>query len=1015
MYPSKENRFKHPILGYFPLTLLLFTLFWFETPLLAQETSFKTNGPDDFRESHFAFINAMVYKDFQTILPNATVVIKNGKIVDINTSGTFPVGAVVRDLKGKFIYPSFIDIYSDYGMPKVKKETKEEGVQYETNIKGAYGWNQAIHSDFDASRNFIKDDSTAMVYRKQGFGAVVSHQKDGIARGTATLVLLGNEKENVLIKNSRMASVFSFDKGSSTQEYPNSLMGSIALLRQTHFDANWYSKSLTTKEYNIHLEAWNENKKLISFFDAGNWETILRADKIGDEFGIQYIFRTDGSEYQRIDEIKNTKGKLIVPLNYPKAYEVSDIYKTQFVDLIEMKHWEHAPANCTYLDRNKIDFAITSDQLEKRDDFLKNLRIALKYGISESSLLKALTYNPAQFLNIYSEFGSIEKGKWANFFISDKNIFDERAQIIENWVGGKKYIIQKSEDYDIRGNYRLSTLAGMPSLLTQKMTLSGEKNAPKMQVIFTDTVKIDVKLERNGKDIAFSMIPFPSNENKKYFFTGTIDPASHSWQGIGKYPNGSEFKWIVQRDSSYTDTSKRKMDSVVITSLSKITYPMHGYGFEKLPIHENVLFKNATLWTNEAEGILKLSDLIIKNGKIVQVGKNLSCADCKIVDAAGKHLTAGIIDEHTHIALCGVNEGSKSISAEVRMGDVINPTDINIYRHLAGGVTAAQLLHGSANAIGGQSALIKMRWGYTGDQMKIEGADGFIKFALGENVKQSNWGPKFNTRYPQTRMGVEQTYVNYFTKAQEYLKNLQTDPNNTRKDLELEAMAEILNKKRFITCHSYVQSEITMLMRVAERFNFKVNTFTHILEGYKVADKMKNHGVYASSFSDWWAYKFEVIDAIPQNAGILTQMGVTTAINSDDAEMARRLNQEAAKSVKYAKMSEEDAWKMVTLNPAKMLHLDTKMGSLKVGKDADIVLWSDNPLSIYAVAERTYVDGKCFYSLEQSNTLNERIKIERAKLIQKMTEEKKAGAETQEPAKKQKYSFSCGNESECLH
>lgn len=217
--------------------------------------------------------------------------------------------------------------------------------------------------------------------------------------------------------------------------------------------------------------------------------------------------------------------------------------------------------------------------------------------------------------------------------------------------------------------------------------------------------------------------------------------------------------------------------------------------------------------------------------------------------------------------------------------------------------------------------------------------------------------------------------------------------------MELDALAEIINKKRFITCHSYVQSEITMLMRVAEKFNFTVNTFTHILEGYKVADKMKAHGVYASTFADWWAYKFEVIDAIPHNAGILSQMGVCTAINSDDAEMARRLNQEAAKSVKYANMSEEDAWKMVTLNPAKMLHLDKRMGSLRVGKDADVVLWSDHPLSIYALAEQTYIDGRLFYSLESNTKLQERIQKERARLIQKMSEDKKAGGETQEPAK----------------
>jgi imidazolonepropionase-like amidohydrolase len=380
------------------------------------------------------------------------------------------------------------------------------------------------------------------------------------------------------------------------------------------------------------------------------------------------------------------------------------------------------------------------------------------------------------------------------------------------------------------------------------------------------------------------------------------------------------------------------------------------------------------------------------------------------VVATGKHVTSGIIDEHNHIAISeGVNEGAEASSAEVRIGDVVTSEDLNMYRQLSGGVTAAQLLHGSANPIGGQSALVKFRWGYAPEKLKIEGADGFIKFGVGENVKQSNWGEKFTVRYPQTRMGVEQTYVNYFTKAREYEKAIK-EGKKVRKDLMLDALVEILNKKRFITCHSYVQSEINMLMHVADSFGFRVNTFTHILEGYKVADKMKAHGANASTFSDWWAYKYEVIDAIPYNANILTKMGINTAINSDDAEMARRLNQEAAKTVKYGGTSEEDAWKMVTLNPAKMLHLDNRMGSVKAGKDADIVIWSDNPLSIYAVVEKTYVDGICFYDKEKDAQKREYIKRERARLVQKMLDDKKAGAPTQDATKKNNKAYSCGND-----
>jgi imidazolonepropionase-like amidohydrolase len=312
-----------------------------------------------------------------------------------------------------------------------------------------------------------------------------------------------------------------------------------------------------------------------------------------------------------------------------------------------------------------------------------------------------------------------------------------------------------------------------------------------------------------------------------------------------------------------------------------------------------------------------------------------------------------------------VNEGGHNSSAEVNMQDVVNSEDINIYRELAGGVTTSQLLHGSANPIGGQSAIVKWKWGASPDEMLYKNQPKFIKFALGENVKQANWGINNPTRFPQTRMGVEQVFTDYFQRAKEYEAAWKAYNSNSKKDktkaprvdLEMQTLVEILNNERFITCHSYVQSEILMLLAVADKMNFKVSTFTHILEGYKVADEMKAHGVGASTFSDWWAYKFEVNDAIPHNGAIMHNQGVVVAYNSDDAEMSRRLNQEAAKAVKYGAISEEEAWKFVTLNPAKLLHIDDKVGSIKVGKDADLVLWNDNPLSIYAKAEQTLIEG----------------------------------------------------------
>ena len=451
----------------------------------------------------------------------------------------------------------------------------------------------------------------------------------------------------------------------------------------------------------------------------------------------------------------------------------------------------------------------------------------------------------------------------------------------------------------------------------------------------------------------------------------------------------------------------------------KTTLFMLLAGFSLLVQAETILIRNATVWTNEEEGILQNTDVLLKDGQISKIGQNLSDRNAVVVDGTGKHLTSGIVDEHSHIGGNGLNDGATN-SSMVRVGDVLNSEDVNIYRALAGGVTAIQVLHGSANPIGGQSALIKLRWGEPSENMKIAGADGFIKFALGENVKRSR--STSSIRYPQTRMGVEQVFVDAFTNAQSYKSKwdtynglsskTRTAAQKPRRDLVNETMLEILESKRFVTCHSYVQSEINMLIKVADQFNFRLNTFTHILEGYKVADKMKAHGVGGSTFSDWWGYKWEVRYAIPYNAAIMHREGIVTAINSDDGEMGRRLNQEAAKTIKYGGLSEEEAWKMVTLNPAKLLHLDDQMGSIKTGKSADVVLWSGNPLSIYSKPEKTIIDGKVYFDLEKDAQGNAEIAKERARLIQKMKDAKKGGAPTKAGGSPRELEFHCEEDME---
>jgi imidazolonepropionase-like amidohydrolase len=513
------------------------------------------------------------------------------------------------------------------------------------------------------------------------------------------------------------------------------------------------------------------------------------------------------------------------------------------------------------------------------------------------------------------------------------------------------------------------------------------------------------KYSYDGKLVKLSYTEGRGPNTKETILSGIA--TGNTWNGRGSDAQGNLFTWTATFDKKTeqkADTSKLKTDSLKNKQplvLGKVTYPFLSYGWDELPKQETILIKKATVWTSEKEGNLPNTDVLVKAGKIVAVGKNLTDATARIIDGTGKHVTAGIIDEHSHIAAASINEGGQSVTSEVRIGDNLNPDDMNIYRQLSGGVTTSHILHGSANSIGGQTQLIKLRWGANDQDLKFAGADGFIKFALGENVKRSS-AATGNTRFPDTRMGVDQVFMDAFQRATDYQNALKAvDENNkkkgtipmfVRRDLELDALVEIMNKKRFITCHSYVQSEINAAMKVGDKFGFTFNTFTHILEGYKVADKMKAHGAAVSTFSDWWNYKMEVVDAIPYNAYIMNKVGLNVAINSDDAEMASRLNQEAAKSIKYGGMSETDALDMVTINPAKMLHVDSKVGSIKVGKDADLVLWSDNPLSIYAKAEKTIVDGIIYFDREKDAAMRMLNKNEKARLIQKLTIAKKSAA-----------------------
>jgi imidazolonepropionase-like amidohydrolase len=411
-----------------------------------------------------------------------------------------------------------------------------------------------------------------------------------------------------------------------------------------------------------------------------------------------------------------------------------------------------------------------------------------------------------------------------------------------------------------------------------------------------------------------------------------------------------------------------------------------------------VVIQNANILT-VTKGSFKGS-LAVRDGRIAEVGEKVIIPPgAQVIDAGGQYLMPGIIDCHSHIAADSINEGATSVSSMVGIEDVLNPDDISIYRALAGGVTTANILHGSANSIGGKCTVIKMRWGKDADGLKFEGAMPGIKFALGENPKRQGMAPEGrpgvaprNLRYPGTRMGVEDVIREAFTEAKAYQaewKEYEARKSRgetvipPRRDLKLEPLVEVLEGKRFVHAHCYRADEILMLLRVADEFGFKIRTLQHVLEGYKVAKEIAAHGAGASTFSDWWSYKVEAYDAIPYNAAIMVRKGVLVSLNSDSGELMRRLNTEAAKTMKYGGLTETEALSLITINPAKQLKIDDRVGSIEVGKDADLVLFDKHPLSSYAKVQKVLIDGAVYFDRDKDLSERQLLELKKRKLLEK--------------------------------
>jgi imidazolonepropionase-like amidohydrolase len=969
-----------------------------------------------------AFINACIVQSPGKVIEKGALVIRDGVIQSAGTNAPVPSDARVWDMKGMTIYPGLIDSYSDYGLPKPPQPTPgRRQAQTEAQPpepRGASYWNKGVIANQNAAELFTPDAKAAEKLRSQGITSALIMSPKGLFKGTSALVNLGDGKPNDLIIRPVIAQHVLLGVPQGGDDYPGSLMGAIALIRQVLNDADWYQKaqdayaknpSLKRPETNDVLAALKDvvNRKIPIVIETGDELDVLRAQKIAQEFSLDHIIRGSGNEYKRLDAIKATQRTVILPINFPEVPTVQTQEDALQVTLEQLRYWDEAPENPKRLQEAGVQFAFTSSTLKEPGTFLGQVRKAVERGLAADAALAALTTTPSRLFGVEKQLGTLEPGKVANFIITDGDLFAEKTVVRESWIDGKRYEVKPIPENDSRGKWDVK-FTGQSSADTVTLNVKGEVDALQGAI----TKKKDVKLTNVSFAASRLSLSFTGDSiGYKGVVRMTAVLSATAMNGSGEWSDGTSFTWSATRLGPYVpepDTTKKKE---LVTASFPPVYPPGEFGRPKLPEQPaSVFVKGATIWTMGSQGKLESADMLINKGKIVKVGKNLEApAGAVLIDGTGKHVTPGIIDPHSHTAgTGGLNEAGQAISAETRIGDVIDCDDIDIYRELAGGTTTIHVLHGSANPIGGQCQLIKLRWGMLPEEMKFEGAPPTIKFALGENVKQSNWGDRFTTRYPQTRMGVEQILRDEFTAALDYEKAWQRwEKEKTRipprRDLELDAILEIIRGKRFIHCHSYRQDEILATMRVAEDFGFRIKVFQHILEGYKVADVMAKHGAGGSCFTDWWAYKLEVYDAIPYNGVLMHDQGVLTSFNSDSDELARRLNLEAAKAVKYGGLSEEEAFKFVTINPAKQLMVDNRVGSLEPGKDADFVVWSGNPLSTYTMCEQTWIDGRKFFDRQEDRQLYQEAQHERAVLIQKALAVKKVGTSEAPPRRGDEY------------
>jgi len=950
------------------------------------------DGIRDNTTTFHALTGARVVTAPGQVLEDATIVVRDGIIQGVGRNVTPPAGARVWDLTGHTVYPGFIDAHAELGMDEVPTG----------GDVGPTHWNPQVRAWFSTTMNLTDDASRRAALRSQGFGTALAVPKQGIFRGKASVVNLGEGgvRERILRPDLVQAVGFqrSFRLGGA---YPNSPMGTVALMEQTFMDADWYIRAWNAYESSGRaflppetsaalgaLEAAVQGNQPV-LFETGSEEEYLRARRIAGEFGVVPWFRGSGEEYRIIDVLRGRTEPLIIPLSFPDAPEVSDPEAALNTTLAELRHWYLAPTSPAKLAEARVPFAITTDGLASLNQFLPNLRIAVARGLSPAAALAALTTTPAGWLGIDRTHGTIEQGKVANFIVTEGDLFTEEATVRDVWVDGRVYGVSRAPQVDPRGTWRIASRDefGFEADLHLEGPLNnlrGHMDFPAGAPPRFDGLRIPLSAASVVAETGRIEVRFPGAElgyEGVILLAGSID--GDEFYGWSALPNGADPAFRGSRTEAFQEAARGTVAMDVPAIDLPFIRPMMEYGRSSIPEQPAaVLVRNATIWTQGPQGRLENADLLVRAGRVAEVGQNLSApSGAVVIDAAGKHVTPGLIDPHIHSGTDGVNESGFAIVPEVQMGDVVTHNNIWMYRQLAGGLTTAHIKHGSANPIGGENVFVKMRWGSLPDDLILENAPRTVKFALGENPKRRQ------DRYPDTRMGVQEIIRDHFQAARDYKAEWDRWERNgqagipPRRDQRMEAILDILDQELLISAHGYRQDEFLALIRLAEEFGFRVQTLQHGLEAYKIAPELAAAGVGAVVWSDWSSFKLEAYDATLYNARILMEAGVVTSLHSDNSEIASRMNWEAGKLLRTG-LTEEQALSTVTNQSAQVMAIDDRVGSLEPGKDADFVIWNGNPLSQFTRAEQTWVDGRRYFSLEEDAELRRQVERERTQLIQ---------------------------------